>query len=452
MANKIVVIGGGAAGMSAASAARAADSKANIKVITADEDVAYSPCMIPWVLGGKYTWKSMIMHTPDWYATNRRIEVITKTTVDQIVNGKGEKYVLCKKKKYKFDNLVIATGGVHFVPPVEGRDLRGVFTLKSIRDGKNFQAYLKKVKARRIVVVGAGVLGLEVADGLNVAGYDVTVIEMMKQIVPRLADQDMAALMQARIEAKKIKAVVGAPLERVNGKEFVDSVTAGGKRYACDAVVFATGIRANLEVPKMLDLDLGQLDAVTVSPTMQPYSRGRLVPNVFLAGDVVQVQSAVYSGPTMSQLGSSAVKGGKVAGANAAGMRREFGPTVSPWVTRIAGFEMAAAGMSQGLASWYGTEVVAGRCDGLTRARYYDGALPMAVKVLADRTSHRIVGAQIVAGEGTTGRIDWLAEVIRQSVTAEEFLVCAENAYCPPTSMVVDPIICAVEDLAKKLQ
>ena len=153
----------------------------------------------------------------------------------------------------------------------------------------------------------------------------------------------------------------------------------------------------------------------------------------------------------MSQLGSSAVKQGKIAGANAAGKKLEFGPVASPWVSVIGEKQIAGTGMSLGLASWYGAETVTGKAAGLSRARYYPGAKELIVKVVADRTTHRLIGAQIISGEDATGRIDWLTSAIISRLTAEEFLAVSENAYCPPTSQVRDVVFAAVEDLIKNL-
>ena len=230
-------------------------------------------------------------------------------------------------------------------------------------------------------------------------------------------------------------------------------MTANGQDYPCQLMVFATGVRAALDLPKELGFDIGQLNAVVVSPTLQPYRRGRLVPDIYLAGDLVQCTSAVYPGATMSQLGSTAVKQGRVAGNNAASADKlECGPVASPWVSAIGDLEIAGTGMSRGLASWYGVDVVEGKATGLTRARYYPGGKQLTVKVLADRTSKRIIGAQVIAGEGATGRIDWMTSAIVNGMTADDFLVRSENAYCPPTSMVKDPVISAVEALAENLQ
>ena len=443
MPKQIIVIGSGAAGMSAASSAKRADPQAKVIVFTEDEHIAYSPCVIPWAIEGKTGWDDIIMHDAAYYKKERDIEVITKTSVTA-VDG-ANKTVTAGEKTYNYDSLVIATGGTVFIPPIEGKDLKGVYVVRTINDGKAIQDALKTAKT--VVIGGAGVIGLEMALSLKEMGKEVIVIEMMDQVIPRIADKDMADPVQKYLEGKGIKFIMKAPIQAVKGKDKVEGVTAAGQDYACDMVIFATGVRANLTIPKMLELDIGQLGAVAVAPTMQPYKRGRLVNDVFLAGDVVQCQSAVMPGPTMSQLGSTAVRQGIIAGANAAGQNKITGPVASPWVSVIGDMHIAGTGLSLGLASWYGIKTVEGKAEGLTRARYYPGGKPLTVKVIADAFSHRIIGAQILAGEDATGRIDWLTSAIIEGVTAEDFAYRSENAYCPPTSMVRDVVLMAVDDL-----
>ena len=448
MAKRIIVIGSGAAGMSAASAAREASPDADITVFTEDEDIAYSPCAIPWGIEGRSQWDEIVMHTPQFYSEKRNIRVLTKTKVES-VDGEA-KTVTAGGESYPYDSLVIATGGRVFVPPIAGTDLKNVFVVRTVRDGKDIQAALSDVD--RVVIGGAGVIGLELAVSLRGMGKDVTVIEMMDQVIPRIADKDMADEIQAHLEEKGIRFVMKAPIQAVNGDGRVESVTAAGQEYPCGLMIFATGVRANLDIAKSLGLDVGQLGALVASPTLNAYRRGRLVPDVFVAGDVMQCESAVMPGATMSQLGSTAVRQGRVAGHNAAGGDKMlFGPVASPWVSVIGDKQIAGTGLSLGLASWYGIDTVTGKAEGLTRARYYPGGMELKVKVIADRTTHRIVGAQIIAGEEATGRIDWLTSAIISGMTAEDFLVRSENAYCPPTSMVKDVVISAVEDLCRHL-
>ena len=448
MARRIIVIGSGAAGMSAASAARKASSDAQITVFTEDEDIAYSPCAIPWGIEGRSGWDEIVMHTPEFYEKERNIKVVTRTRVES-VDGDA-KTVTAGGQTYPYDALVIATGGRVFVPPVPGADLANVFVVRTVRDGKDIQAALKDVDS--VVIGGAGVIGLELAVAIREMGKDVTVIEMMDQVIPRIADKDMADEIQEHLESKGIKFVMKAPIQAVNGYGKVSSVTAAGQEYPCGLMIFATGVRANLDIPKALGLDVGQLNALIAAPTLNAYRRGRLVPDVYVAGDLVQCESAVMPGATMSQLGSTAVRQGLVAGNNAAGGEKKlFGPVASPWVSVIGDKQIAGTGLSLGLASWYGIDTATGSASGLTRARYYPGGKELRVKVIADRTTHRIVGAQIIAGEEATGRIDWLTSAIVNGMTAEDFLMRSENAYCPPTSMVRDVVIAAVEDLCRQL-
>ena len=434
--------------MSAASSAREASPDADITVFTEDVDIAYSPCAIPWGIEGRSSWDEIVMHTPEFYAEKRNIRVITGTRVEA-VDGEA-KTVTAAGQAYPYDSLVIATGGRVFVPPIAGTDLENVFVVRTVTDGRNIQKALGNVD--RVVIGGAGVIGLELAVSLREMGKDVTVIEMMDQVIPRIADKDMADEIQAHLEEKGIRFVMKAPIQAVNGNGRVESVTAAGQEYPCGLMIFATGVRANLDIPKALGLDVGQLGALVAAPTLNAYRRGRLVPDVFVAGDVMQCESAVMPGATMSQLGSTAVRQGRVAGNNAAGGRKMlFGPVASPWVSVIGDKQIAGTGLSLGLASWYGIDTVTGKDEGLTRARYYPDGKELKVKVIADRTTHRIVGAQIIAGEEATGRIDWLTAAIVNGMTAEDFLVRSENAYCPPTSMVKDVVISAVEDLCRHL-
>jgi NADH oxidase (H2O2-forming) len=448
MVRKIVVIGSGAAGMTAASTARKIDPQAEITVVTEDEHIAYSPCVIPWVLEGLTDWESIIMHDPRYYREERGIEVSTCSKVEAVDMAK--KTLSVQGREIPYDSLVVATGGTVFVPPISGARLRNVFVVRTINDGKAIQKALPEV--RNVAVIGAGVIGLEIALSLRRAAKNVTVVEMMDQVIPRIFDKDMADPVQAYLEGQGIRFIMGAPIQSVLGAEKVEGVLAGEESVPCEMMVFATGVRANLEVPRMLELDIGSLGAVTVSPSMQPYRKGRLVPDVFLAGDVVQCQSAVAPGPTMSQLGSSAVRQGIVAGSNAAGGYATHGPVASPWVSVIGDVQVGGTGLSESLSSWYGLRPVCGRARGQSRARYYPGGSPFTVKLLVDPSSHLILGAQMMAGEELTGRINWLTAAITERVSIDDLVCRFENAYCPPTSMVRDVVLAAADDALQQLK
>lgn len=450
MVRKIIIIGSGAAGMTAASTARSTDPEADIHLFTEDQYVSYSPCAIPFVIEGKIKdFESIVMHTPEWYGGERNIHVHTKTKVTT-VDVENRKVGILTGEQFTYDSLVLCTGGTVLLPPVEGVKLPGVCSVRWIDDGRAIVDMLDRV--RSAVVIGAGVIGLEMAVALRHRGKEVTVVEMFQQTIPRIFDADMAQIVQGHCESMGIKFMMGSPLGSMVGKEKVEGITVGGKLVPCEIVIMATGVRPNLDLPNQMGLDIGPLGAVRVSATLQPYRKGRLLKDVYLAGDVVMCESAIAPGPTMSQLGSTAVRGGRVAGINAAGGYATQSGVTSPFISVIGELQVGGVGLSKGLADYYGIKVVEGMSKGSTRARYYPGGKPLIVKVLADEETHRIIGAQMIAGEEVTGRINWMSAVITKGVAAEEFLADFENAYCPPTSMVRDVVCDAVEDLVEKLR
>ena len=449
MPRKIIVIGAGAAGLTAASMAREHDTEAVIDVFTEDEHIAYSPCAVIYAIQGVIKdFDSIIMHRPEFYKEKRNISVHTRTRVDS-VDVEGKTATLADGTILPFDSLVLAAGGKMFIPPVEGAKLPGIFTIKSVSDGKAIKAALPTTDC--VVIVGAGVIGLMMAVAVRTLGKKVTVVEKYPSVIPRIIDEDMAAIVQKHCEGLGIRFVMDTPLSAIKGDGKVESILAGGKEYSCETVIMATGVRANLELPRSIGLEIGELGAVRASTTLQPYRNGNLVNDIYVAGDMIMCQSAATPGPTMSQLGSTAVRQGRVAGINAAGGYATYPAALSPWVTYLGEIQAAGTGLSKGLAEYFGLSIVEGKAVGLTRARYYPGGKSITAKIIADKETHRILGAQLVGGEEVTGRINWMTGAILNNVTVEEFVTSYENAYCPPTSMVKDVVNQAAEVLMAKL-
>ncbi len=450
MPRRIVVIGAGAAGLTAASTARENNPEAIIDVFTEDEHVAYSPCAVIYAIEGVIKeFDSIIMHTPEFYKEKRNISVHTRTRVAAVDMDK-KTVTQADGTVMLYDSLVLAAGARMFVPPIEGAKLPGLFTIKTVSDGKAIKAALQTTDC--VVIAGAGVIGLMMAVAVRNLGKKVTVVEMYPSVIPRIIDEDMAALVQKHCEGLGIQFVMGTPITAVKGNAKVESVVAGGKEYPCGTVIMATGVRANLELPNSMGLEVGQLGAVRASTTLQPYRKGRLVSDVYVAGDMIMCQSAVTPGPTMSQLGSTAVRQGRVAGVNAAGGYATYPAALSPWITYLGEIQAAGTGLSKGLADYFGLSTVEGKAVGLTRARYYPGGKSITAKIIADKETHRILGAQLVGGEDVTGRINWLTASILKGATVEDFATSFENAYCPPTSMVKDVVNQAAETLMEQLK
>jgi NADH oxidase (H2O2-forming) len=441
---RVVIVGGGAGGLSTASNIRKYDKEADIKVITRDKHVAYSPCAIPYVMCGEVEcFDDIVMHTPEDYR-ERNIDILTETEVESIdpqrrtVTYRGKDGVT----EIPYDVLVLATGGSPFIPPVEGTDLEGVFTIRTLTDGERITEWASKSKSA--VVVGAGLIGLEIAYGLLRMGLEVTVTEMLPQIVPRSLDPDMAAIVQGYLEEKGIRVILGKALDRIVGDERVEGVVVGDECLEADLVVLATGVRPETKLARMAGCEIGQW-AVKVNDRMQTS-----VPDIYAVGDCVEVYDAVTGFRTQSPLGSTAVRQARVAAKNIVGIDASFRPVLNAMVSKIGELEFGAVGLTEVMALQNGIKVVSGKKRALTKARYYPGAERIDVKMICD-LSGRIIGCQMVAKERVAERVDTMSLAISQGLTCSE-LSETEFSYAPPVSMVIDPIILAAEDACEKLK
>lgn len=449
---KIVIIGGGAGGLSTASNIRKYDKKSKITVITRDENIAYSPCAIPYVLSGQVDqFQDIIMHQPEDYL-ERDIKVITRAEVVEVSTAENRiEYNLLESNSNRlqeeshdltYDYLVIATGGAPITPPIEGADFKGVFKIRTIGDGKTIKEWAQH--SNKVVVVGAGLIGLEIAFGLKKMGLDVTVNEMLPQIVPRSLDPSMATIVQNYLESEGIKVILGKGMEKVAGQDQVEGVIFEDEVLDADMIIMATGVRPETKLAKMAGCELGRW-AVKVNQKMQT-----TVPNIYAVGDCVEVVDAITGHPTQSPLGSTAVRQAKIAARNIVGVGAEFKPVLNAMVSKIGELEFGSVGLTESSAVVNGLEVICGKSRALTKARYYPGAKRIDVLMVCD-IKGKIIGCQIIAKERVAERVDTMALAIAKDVTCKELAV-TEFSYAPPVSMVIDPIILAAEDACEKLK
>ncbi len=443
---KVIIIGGGAGGLSTASNIRKYDKDAEITVITRDVNIAYSPCAIPYVLCGEVDcFEDIIMHQAEDYL-DRNIKVITKAEVFDVQSQENKvKYYLKDHKEIEheleYDYLVIATGGSPFIPPVEGTDLEGVFKIRTLEDGIKIADWASNSK--KAVVVGAGLIGLEIAYGLKKRGLNVTVTEMLPQIVPRSLDPDMAQIVQEYLENEGINLILGHPLDKIIGNAQVECAVLGDHSIDADMVVLATGIRPETTLANIAECELGRW-SIQVNEKMQTS-----IPNIYAVGDCVEVYDAITGQSTQSLLGSTAVRQGKVAARNIVGLNSEFIPVLNSVVSKIGKLEFGSVGLTKVSAIHNGIDVISGKIRALTKARYYPGAKKIDVKIVCN-LKELIIGCQIIAEERVAERVDTMSLAISQKMTCSE-LASTEFSYAPPLSMVIDPIILAAEEACKKI-
>ncbi len=446
MSRKIIIVGAHAAGLDAASAARKTDRTAEITLITTEKKTAYSRCGIPFVLGGQIPSFDDLVVFPERFYRMMKLTLRTETTVISI-DAKAKTVAIQDKSGNKdslsYDSLVITTGATPFVPPIKGREKKGVYVVRTLEDGEKINQAIETAKSA--VIVGAGLIGLEVAVACLERGLKTTVVEFLPYVLPVLLDKAMADRVQKTLEEKGLNIIVGKGAEEFLGADKVTGVLFAGKEIPADLVVVATGVRANIELAKNAGVALGQ-KGIKTNLRMETN-----IKDVYTAGDCAESIHLVTRRPTLSQLGTTAVKQAKVAGINAAGGYATFSGTLGSWITRLFGTEIGGTGLTEFMANRAGLETVSGTITSKTRADYFPGALPIRIKLIAEKETTKIIGAQIIGGEEVTQRINALSFAIQNEMTVRE-IAKAETCYAPPVCETWEPMVLAAEMVLRKLR
>jgi NADH oxidase (H2O2-forming) len=442
------VIGAHAAGVDAASAARKTDRTAEITLITDEKYAGYSRCGLPFVIGGHIPSFSNLIVFPPSYFQMMKLNLKTETKVTKIDTGKKTVVTLDKNgniEELPYDSLIIATGASAFTPPIKGREKQGILPLRTIEDGQRIDQAIRE-GAKRAVVMGAGLIGLETAVALQERGLQVTVVEMLPQVLPAMLDADMAKIVQEMLEQKGIRILTNKPVEEFLGAEKVTGIVAGGEQINADLFVSAFGVRANTQLAADAGIALGETRLIKTNTRMETN-----VKDVYAVGDCAESIHIVTQRPTVQQLGTVAVRQGKVAGINAAGGYATFPGVVGSAVTELYNMQIGATGLTETAAKRAGIEVITGTISSKTKADYYPGALPIRAKLVVEKESQRIIGAQIIGGEEVTQRINAVSFAIQKQMTVRE-LAKADTAYAPPLNETWEPLVLAAEMVLMKLR
>ena len=448
MARRVIVVGANAAGVEAASAARKKDRTAEITLLTLEKNAGYSRCGLPFVIGGQIpNFRDLIVYPPAYFQM-LKLNLQTETKVTG-VNTKDKTVAIvnkdCTTETLTYDSLVIATGADAFMPPIKGREKLGILSLRGLEDGERIDAVVK-AGAKSAVIMGAGLIGLETGVALIERGLRVTIVEMLPQILPQMLDADMAKSVQEHLESKGMRILTGKTVEEFLGEEKVTAIMAGGERIDADLFISAFGVRANTKLAVDAGIPLGETRAIKTNARMETD-----VKDVYAVGDCAESPSIITHKVTCAQLGTIAVRQGKVAGANAAGDYALFTGVLVSAVTRLFDVEAGATGLTEAAAARNRMEVITGAISSKTKADYYPNAKPIKVKLVVEKESQRIVGAQIIGGEEVTQRINALSFAIQKQMNVRE-LAKADTAYAPPLCETWEPMVLAAEMVLMKLR
>jgi NADH oxidase (H2O2-forming) len=439
---RIVVIGGGAAGIGAAGAAKATDPTAEVRVYTEFEDVGYSPCGIPYVHGKEIPdFQRLFLATRETYeATGIDIRYETEVTGfdpgQKTVSVRGE-------APAGYDKLIVCTGFEYAPTGVPGAGLGGLYYVKNIRRAMEWDKVLDGVKTA--VVIEASPLGLEMVTALCHRGIETHLVDPDAWALAAATDPDIAGPVQDSWLEMGAKLHFNTTLTGFVGDGTVRAVSTSDGDIPCDLAVVCTKKQANTALARAAGIKIGSAGGVIVDEGMRTTT-----PGVWAAGDCIEVPHSVSQIPIQGLSGSHAYAQGKVAGTNAAGGQRAYQPVSVPWGMVAGEWMIGGVSFSETLATALGIPHVAGVAEGISRARYYPGVKKLRVKLLAEPGTLRLIGAQMVGAEGIKERADFLAMAVRTGITIGE-LATMENVYSPPIGALNEPIALSAQNLLSGL-
>ena len=448
MPRRIIIIGAHAAAVDAASAARKTDRTAEIILLTTEKYAGYSRCGIPFVIGGHIPRFTDLIVYPAAYYQMMKLDLRRETTATNVDTKAKTVETTDKAGKtgtLPYDSLIFATGASTWTPPIKGKEKLGTFSVRTIEDGERIDEAIK-AGAKTAVVMGGSLIGLEMAVGLTERGLKTTVVEMLPQLLPVMLDADMAKGVQEMLEAKGIRILVGKGVEEFIGSDKVTEVVAAGEHLAADIFISAFGVRPNTELATKAGITLGDTRAIKTNLRMETN-----VPGVYAIGDCAESTHMVTQRPALQQLGTVAVKHGKVAGTNAAGGYALFPGVLGSAVTKFFDLEVGSTGITESFAKRSGIEIVTGTISGKTKAQYFPGAQPIKVKVIVEKEMERVIGAQIVGNEDVTQRINAISLAIQKQMTVRE-LSKSDTCYAPPLCETWELMALAAEAAVMRLR
>jgi NADPH-dependent 2,4-dienoyl-CoA reductase/sulfur reductase-like enzyme len=450
MARRLAIVGGDAAGMSAATTARRRDPGLEIVAFERGPYTSYSACGIPYYVGGLFDDSDrLISRSPEEHRA-RGIAVHPRTEVTAVdLDARtltARDHQSGDERTERFDQLVLATGAGAVAPPIPGAE--ATEPVRTVDAAERFRAALERGgRHHHVVVIGGGYIGIEMAEALVQRDIPATLVEAAPQVMSTL-DADMAAHVQDAAEGIGVRVLVGTEVEEIllDEEGAPRAVRAGGETIAADHVVVATGVKPAVELAEAAGLGLGPSGAIHVDDHQRcPGHEG-----VFAAGDCAESWHRLLRRPVNVQLGTHANKQGRIAGANATGADLAFPGVIGTAVSRLCRYEVARTGLSEREAAAAGIEVVAATVKDRTRAGYFPDVGPIWVKLVCEPETGRLLGGQIVGVEGAAKRVDVLATCVWAGLTVAE-IELLDLGYAPPYSGVYDPVLVAARAAVKAL-
>ena len=445
---RFVVIGGDAAGMSAAAQATRGVEAVELVVFERGQFTSYAACGLPYFVGGlvgdadRLVARSPEEHRRRGVDVRTGHEVVAIHPAEQVVEVRVVETGAVSREPY--DHLLIATGASPIRPPFPNIDAKGVSGIHVIPDAVALDDQIRDRSPRRAVVVGGGYIGLEMVEALQLRGLEVTLVEKLDQPMATL-DADMGARVAEGLVAQGVDLRLGTGVQgfETDGEGWVRAVATEVGEIPADLVVMGLGVRPNVTLAAEAGITIGPSGAIATDARMATSA-----PGVWAAGDCAESRHRVTGAPAWIALGTHANKQGRVVGLNVTGTAAEFPGVIGTAVTKVGPVEIGRTGLTEREAAAAGLDAAGEIVEGTSRAHYYPDGAPLAVKVVAERSSGRMLGAQIVGGPEAAKRIDALAVAVWSEMTVDEFAQL-DLGYAPPFSPVWDPTLIAARSTSR---
>ena len=450
--NHIVIIGGTACGPKAAARARRLDPTARITIIEQRDNLSTATCGLPYYISGVIKDKDvMVAREVDYFRNVFDLDVLPQTRAINIdrKSHKIETHNLTSDKKgaVEYDKLVIATGSTPIVPNWEGKDLNGVFTLTGIPDANAISDYISQLDTKEIAIVGAGLIGMEMAESFVTRGLTVTVIEALDWMLPKLLDFEIAAYVQKHLEDHGVKLLFG---QRVTGLEGdisgkVRKVILENGEVEAGLVLLSLGVRPNVSLARDAGLTIGTTGGIAVNQYLQTSD-----PDIYAGGDCVENTHLITGEKALVPMGSTANKHGRIIGTNLTGGSDTFPGVLGTGVVKIFDYNVGRTGLTESEAQKAGYETITSLVPGPEYANYYPGGKQILAKLVAEASGGKLLGVQVVGPGEVAKRIDVITTALTFGGKVND-LANLDLSYAPPYNSAMDPLHQAANVIRNKL-
>jgi NADPH-dependent 2,4-dienoyl-CoA reductase/sulfur reductase-like enzyme/rhodanese-related sulfurtransferase len=455
---RVLVIGGSAAGPKAAAKARRLDEKAEVIIVQKDADLSMASCGYPYYVGGFFDDRNMLLSTPTGIVRNPLFymnakNIVARVQTEAISIDRIGKTVSCKDLRtgdtdvMSYDSLILATGSIPNIPPIPGMDLAGITTLQKLQDADYLRKIRDEKKIKKAVVIGGGLIGIETCEALELAGIDITVIEMLPQLLTFL-DWEMAKLVENHVRSKSVNVITNngvAAFLGQNGK--LEGVKlSNGTELPCELAVVAVGVRPNIKLAADAGLEIGETGGIKVNDYLQTSD-----PNIYAAGDCIEIGNRITGLKVHAPYGDLANLEGRIAGENAVlGNTVKFPGTIQTGICKIFEYAAGITGLTERAARQAGLDILTVTNSSPDKPGFMNGKL-LVTKLVVERQSGRVLGAQCVGPGDVAKQIAQWAMTILGKLSVED-IVNADLPYAPPFSLAIDHFIATAHLMQNKMK